>query len=175
MAANRSNISRMGMSRSDRGNPVMTDRPDMRPVKMLYLLPLTLLIAVILVCLLSKDWGFAFMFGLYVGGMVLVTLIVSGSYHEKLWKAEYTVTSDYIEAQTGNLEKSVRRIPLSYIRDVTLTQNFVQARMDLYNITVAATNGDKVVLQNVTDGKRKHEVIWGLVLAKSPNASMSRP
>ena len=175
MATDRSNISRMGMSRSDRGNPVMTDRPDMRPVKMLYLLPLTLLIAVTLVCLLSKDWGFTFMFGLYVGGMAIMTLLVSGSYHEKLWKAEYIITPDYVEAQTGTLEKSVRRIPLSYIRDVTLTQNLVQARLGLHNITVVATNGDKVVLQNVTDGKRKHEVIWGLVLAKSPNASMSRP
>lgn len=107
MAAKGSNISQMGMSRSDHGNPVMTDRPDMRPLRMLYILPLTLLIAVILVCLVSKDWGFTFIFSLYVGGMVLVTLIVSGSYHEKLWKAEYTVTPDYIEAQIGTLEKSV--------------------------------------------------------------------
>lgn len=175
MAAKGSNISQVSLNRSGHGNPVLTDRPDMRPVRMLYLLPLTLLIAVILVCLVSKDWGVTFMFSLYVGGMAIVTLLVSGSYHEKLWKAEYTVTPDYVEAQTGTLEKSVRRIPMSYIRDVTLSQNFVQARLGLHNITVAATNGDKVVLQNVTDGKRKHEIIWGIVLAKSPGASRSRP
>lgn len=84
------------------------------------------------------------------------------------------MTTEYIEARTGTIEKRVRRIPISYIRDVTLSQNFLQAPFGTYNITVAATNGDKVVLENVTDRERKQEVIWEIVLSKSPNASRSR-
>jgi len=164
----------MDLSKSDHSNPVLTDQADMRPVKMLYLLPFILLLAVILVWLLPENWGLRFMVSLYTGGMVFVSLMICLSYHERLLKAQYTVTSDYIEAETGTFEKSVRRIPLSYIRDVTLSQNFVQARLGLHNITVAATNGDKVVLQNVTDGRYKYEVIWQIVLARSPNASRTK-
>lgn len=46
MAANRSKISRMDMSRPDRGNPVLTDYPDIRLIKFSYLFPLLLLASV---------------------------------------------------------------------------------------------------------------------------------
>ena len=55
------------------------------------------------------------------------------------------------------------RIPLSYVRDVTYNQNFIQAMFDVSDITVSAPNGDKVVLNNLRNGEATREIIWKLV------------
>ena len=41
--------------------------------------------------------------------------------------ARYTVTDTYVEARTGIFEKTERRIPLAYIREVTTKQTFFQS------------------------------------------------
>jgi membrane protein YdbS with pleckstrin-like domain len=133
-----------------------------------------MLTAVILILALSNDKAIKFAVGLQVGACVVLSFALCFSYHERLRKASYIVTSECIEAQTGTLGKSVRRIPMSYIRDVTLSQNLLQRPFDTFNLTVTATNGDKIVLENVKEGERKQEIIWELVLAKSSNASRSR-
>ena len=61
-----------------------------------------------------------------------------------------------------------RRIPLSYVRDVTYDQNFLQAMFAVSSITVAPTNGDKIVLSNIRDGETTRESIWKVVLSRSP-------
>jgi uncharacterized membrane protein YdbT with pleckstrin-like domain len=78
------------------------------------------------------------------------------------------VSADYIEEEYGIFFKRLRRIPLSYVRDVTLDQNFLQAAFGLSSITVSPTNADKIVLVNVQDGKTAQETIWKMVLANSP-------
>jgi uncharacterized membrane protein YdbT with pleckstrin-like domain len=123
---------------------------------------------------LSVDGGNRFAIGYGAVIFTFCTLLFILALHARLWRANYTVTTEHIEAQTGTFQKSVRLIPLSYIRDVTLSQNLFQSFFGTSDITVAATNGDRIVLENVTEGKRNQEIIWNLVLAKSPGRSRSR-
>jgi uncharacterized membrane protein YdbT with pleckstrin-like domain len=85
--------------------------------------------------------------------------------------ARYSVTDTYVEARTGIFEKTERRIPLAYIREVTTKQTFFQSLFGTRNIKVFATNGDSIELQNIRDGERKRELIWELVMANSPGRS----
>ena len=75
----------------------------------------------------------------------------------------YTVTNEHIEEEYGVINKRLRRIPLTSVRDVTHTQNFLQAMFGVSSLTVSPTNGDRVVLSNIKDGKKTREVIWKLV------------
>jgi uncharacterized membrane protein YdbT with pleckstrin-like domain len=154
--------------------PVLTDRPDLRLIKYSYLLPAALFAIGIVVLLLPISFGAKFSIGFALVLALGSTLTFSLSSHGRLRTANYTVIEGYIEAQTGTLEKATRRIPLGYIRDVTHRQNFFQSLFNVSDITVTATNGDSVVLENVSDGRHKQEIIWELVLDKSPGASRSR-
>ncbi|HKQ05579.1 MAG TPA: PH domain-containing protein [Blastocatellia bacterium] len=151
--------------------PVLIDHPDLRLIKLGYLVPLALVAAGVVILLLSVSdaakigIGYALIMAL---GSMLTFLLSS---HARLRKASYTVTADYIEAQTGTFEKTSRRIPLSYIRDVTHRQHFFQTLFDVSDIKVTATNGDSVVFENVSNGLHKREIIWELVIARSPGAS----
>lgn len=162
---------RIGTSSNE---PVLTDRPDLRLIKVGYFMSLLLIAAGVLLLLLpvSIDYkiGIGFVLIMALGGMLTFSL----SSHGRLRTASYTVTGEYIESQTGTFEKATRRIPLSYVRDVTHRQHFFHTLFGLSDITVTATNGDSVVLENVSDGRRKQEIIWELVLNKSPGASRSK-
>jgi uncharacterized membrane protein YdbT with pleckstrin-like domain len=151
--------------------PVLTDQPDLRLIKLSYIVPSVLLAAGVVILLLPISFGAKFSLGFALVIALAGTLTFSLSAHGRLRTASYTVTEGYIEAQTGTFEKTTRRIPLSYIRDVTHRQDFFQRLFGVSDITVTATNGDSVVLENVCDGRRKQEIIWELVLDKSPGAS----
>ena len=83
-------------------------------------------------------------------------------------KAVYSLTDHHIEEKYGIIHRRVRRIPLSYVRDVTYDQNFLRAMFGVSSITVSPTNGDKIVFSNVRDGEQTREIIWKLLLSKSP-------
>jgi len=159
---------------ADRIKPVLTDQPDLRLIKLGYLVPLLLVTFGVLIILLpisdAIKIGVGYALIMALGGMLTFLL----SSHARLRKASYIVTAEYIEARTGTFEKTSRRIPLSYIRDVTHRQHFFQTLFGVSDIKVTATNGDSVVLENVSDGKRKQEIIWELVIARSPDASRTR-
>jgi uncharacterized membrane protein YdbT with pleckstrin-like domain len=123
------------------------------------------------ILLLPISFGAKFSIGFSLVIALTGTLTFSLSTHGRLRTASYTVTEGYIEAQTGTFEKTTRRIPLSYIRDVTHRQDFFQRLFGVSDITVTATNSGSVVLENVSDGRRKQEIIWELVMAWSPGAS----
>ena len=151
--------------------PILTDRPDLRLIKLSYLVPLLLIATGMLILLLPINDGAKFSIGFALAIALAGTLTFSLSSHARLRTASYTVTDGYIEAQTGTFEKATRRIPISYIRDVTHRQHFFQALFAISDIKVTATNGDSVVLENVSEGARKRDIIWDLVLAKAPGAS----
>lgn len=155
-------------------NPVLIDRPDLRLVRLSYLLPLFLALVAVVTFLLPISDAAKIGIGYTTIGGVCLCLVYFIPYHDRLRKAVYTVTSEYIESETGTFERSVRRIPLSYIRDVTQTQDFFQKLFGLSSIKVVATNGDSIALENVTDGKRKREIIWNLVFSKSPHSTRLR-
>jgi hypothetical protein len=79
------------------------------------------------------------------------------------------VTPEYVEEEGGIVWKRLRRIPLSYVRDVTFDENLIQTKLGTSTITVSATNGDKIVLDNVKCGREMQEVIWKRVLSMSPS------
>lgn len=87
--------------------------------------------------------------------------------YEALSRAVYTMTDEFIEEEYGIVYTGLRRIPLNYVRDVTQTQNFLQAMFGVSSITVSPTNGDKIVLSNVLAGAQKREIIWKLVLSRA--------
>lgn len=155
----------------DQIKPVLIDNPDMRLIKLGYLVPLLLVAAGVVMLLLpisdAAKIGIGYTLIMALGSMLTFLL----SSYARLRKASYTVTADYIEAQTGTFEKTSRRIPLGYIRDVTLRQHFFHSLFGVSDIKVTATNGDSVMLENVSDGIHKREIIWDLVLARSPGAS----
>jgi uncharacterized membrane protein YdbT with pleckstrin-like domain len=88
--------------------------------------------------------------------------------YEGLSKSVYRLTNEHIEEEYGIVYKRQRRIPLSYVRDVTYDQNFLQAMFGVSSITVSPTNGDKIVLSNIRDGESARERIWKHVLSRSP-------
>lgn len=151
--------------------PILTDKPDLRLVKLSYLVSLLLIAIGVLILLLPINEGAKFSIGFALAIALAGTLTFSISSHARLRTASYTVTDEYIEAQTGTFEKSTQRIPISYIRDVTHRQHFFQSLFAISDIKVTATNGDSVMLENISEGIRKREIIWDLVLAKSPGAS----
>jgi uncharacterized membrane protein YdbT with pleckstrin-like domain len=156
---------------SGSNKPVPTDQPDLRLIKLSYIVPSVLLAVGVMILLLPISFGAKFSIGFSLVIALTGTLTFSLSTHGKLRTASYTVTEGYIQAQTSTFEKTTRRIPLSYIRDITHRQDFFQRLFGVSDITVTATNCDSVVLENVSDGRRKQEIIWELVLDKSPSAS----
>jgi hypothetical protein len=68
----------------------------------------------------------------------------------------HTVTSEHIEEEDRIVYKRLLRIPLIYVRDVTHSQNFLQAVFDVSSITVSLTNGDNIVLYSFL--QRKGEI-----------------
>ena len=151
-------------------------RPDMRIVKFSFLAPAMVLAAGIVSYVspsgIDRDLHMA-------GSILIATLALAGFssllvLYEGLAKAVYAATNEHIEEEYGIIYKRLRRIPLNYVRDVTHTQNFLQAMFGVSSITVSPTNGDKIVLSNIKDGERTRETIWKLMLSRSPSAERRR-
>ena len=101
-------------------------------------------------------------------GLFVVALVYSVIMYETLANAVFKVTNEHIEEEGGLIWKTQHRIPLSYVRDVTYDQNFLQAMFGASSVTISPTNGNKIVLSNISNGEETRETIWNLVLSKSP-------
>jgi membrane protein YdbS with pleckstrin-like domain len=169
MASTSINIGEFGSDPVGSEKALLTARPDIRFLKLSFLAPAVVLVAGIVVYLLplaiDRDFqlaGSAFLIGIGLVGMACLLALYEG-----LSKAEYRLTNGHIEEEYGVINRRVRRIPLSYVRDVTYDQNFLQAIFGVSSITISPTNCDKIVLSNVRDGEQARETIWKLVLSKS--------
>jgi hypothetical protein len=170
MGATSINIGQFGIDSMGSDKPLLIARPDMRIVKFSFLAPAIVLAASVILYLaplrIDRD--------LHLAGSILIATLGLGGVsfllvlYEALSKAAYALTDGYIEEEYGIMYKRLRRIPLSYVRDVTHDQNFFQAMFRVSSITVSPTNGDKIVLSNIRDGEQTRETIWQLVLASSP-------
>ena len=151
-------------------NAVLTVRPDTRMVKLGSLIPLL----VVIVGVAAYLTPFTIYPDYKVAGLIIIsTLAMAGITglvlaYEALGHAVYTVTKDHVEEEYGIIYKKVRRIPLSYVRDVTYDQNFLQAMLGVSTVTVSPTNGNRIVLSNIKNGEAARETIWKLVLLRSP-------
>src|SRR6185503_3818900 len=101
-----------------------------------------------------------------------VLFVVSLSYsvimYEALGNTVFVVTNDYIEEKGGLIWKTQHRIPLTYVRDVTADQTFLQKMLGASSLTVSPTNGTKIVLSNIPNGEQTQETIWKVVLLRCP-------
>ncbi|MEK6320980.1 MAG: PH domain-containing protein [Acidobacteriota bacterium] len=161
-----------GIDTTSADGAVLTVRPDMRIVKFSFLGPVLVLAAGILAYLWPPgiDRDFQLAGAALIAGIGVVGLACLLSLYEGLAKARYTVTNEYIEEEYGIIYKRLRRIPLSYVRDVTYDQNFFQSMFGVSSLTVSPTNGNKIVLNNLRDGEGTREAIWEFVLSRSPQA-----
>jgi len=156
----------LGIEKLRTSRSVLVDRPDKRMMRVRYLAPVLILcVGAIIYELPIGDLKVVF---LPLTWLFAMALVYSVTMHEILARAVYTVTAEYIESESGIVGKRVRTIPISYVRDVTYGQNFLQAMLGISDITVSATSGDKIVLKDVADGKRKRDIISKLVLSHAP-------
>ena len=169
MAATDLGVGRFEIDSTGNDHVVLTTRPDMRIVKASLLLPAVILGAGIITYLLPLpiDADFHLAGSLFVAGVGLVGVICVLAFYEGFSKAVYRITNMHAEEEYGLVFKRFRRIPLSYVRDVTYGQNFVQAMFGVSSVTISPTNGNKIVLSNISDGQGTRETIWKLILSKS--------
>ena len=152
---------------------VLIDRPDKRMMWVRYLAPASVLVIGAIVYLLPLgDLRVVFLPLIWLFAMALVYSVIM---HEILARAVYTVTAEYIESESGIVGQKVRTIPISYVRDVTYNQNLIQSVLGVSDITVAATNGDRIVLKDVANGKWKRDLISKLMLSKLTNRLSPQP
>lgn len=175
MASISINIANFGDDPVGSGKVLLTVQPDMRIVQFSFVAPVVLLAAGMVVYLLplSIDRDFQLAGSFLVGGIGFVGVVCLLALYEGLTKAVYRLTEDHIEEEYGVIYKRVRRIPLSYIRDVTYDRTLLQSIWGVSSVTVSPTNGRKIVLCNVRDGEVARETIWKLVLLRSPNLQRS--
>lgn len=169
MASASITIGDYGADSAGAGKALLTARPDMRIVKYSFLAPVLALVASII----SYLWPLEIDHDLHLAGSILIaTFGLAGIsfllvLYEGLVNAVYSLTDQHIEEKYGIVYKRVRQIPLSYVRDVTYDQNFLQAMFGVSSITVSPTSGDRIVLSNIRNGEDTREILWELVLSRS--------
>ena len=169
MSSTSINVGQFGIDSLGIDKALLTAQPDMRIVRFSFLAPASVLIASIISYLLPLkiDRDYQLAGSILIGTLGLAGIISLLVLYEALAKAVYVVTDQYIQEEYGIVYKRLRRIPLHYVRDVTHTQNFLQTIFGVFSVTVSPTNGNNIVLSNITDGKQMPEIIWKLVLSKT--------
>ena len=166
MSATSMNLGKFRMDSSG-SHPLLTARPDMRIVKLGFLAAALVAAVTGTIYVLPIPDGVKIAF-LPLIGLFVVALVYSAIMYETLVNTVFRVTNECIEEEGGFIWKTQHRIPVSYVRDVTYDQNFLQAMFGVSSITVSPTNGNKIVLSNVKEGEGTRETLWQLVLAKIP-------
>jgi len=173
MASTSINVGKFGIDSVSGSNVLLTARPDLRILKVGFLTAALIAVAGAVVYLSPLDAPVKVAF-LPLAVLLVVILAYSVIMYEALRNTVFVVTNDHIEEKGGVIWKTQHRIPLTYVRDVTYDQNFVQAMFGVCSVTVSPTNGNKIVLSNIESGERMRELIWKLVLSKSPSAHHKR-
>jgi len=170
MASTSINIGKYPIDSAGSDKALFSSRPDTRIVKASLIAAILPLLAGIVTYLsplpIERDLKFAAAVLIAIIGVAGISFLLV--IYEGLGKAIYRVTNEHIEEEYGIVYKRLRRIPLSYVRDVTYDRNFLQAIFGISSITVSPTNGDKIVLSNIRDGESAREMIWHLVLSRTP-------
>ena len=121
MASASITIGNYGADSASRDKALLTARPDMRIVKYSFLAPALALIASII----SYLWPLKIDRDLQLAGSILIAIFGMAGIsfllvlYEGLVKAVYSLTQEHIEEKYGIIYRRVRRIPVSYVRDVT--------------------------------------------------------
>ena len=167
MASTSINVGNFVSNSASSGNVLLTTRPDLRILNVGFLAAVLIAVAGAVVYLSPIDGSFKVAF-LPLAVLFVVTLAYSVIMYEALGNTVFVVTNEHIEEKGGVVWKTQHRLPLAYVRDVTYNQNVLQSLFGVSSVTISPTNGNKIVLSNIADGKVTRETIWKLVLSKSP-------
>jgi uncharacterized membrane protein YdbT with pleckstrin-like domain len=174
MSATSINVGKFSLDSRSGDNVLLTARPDMRIVKLGFLAAALIAIVAGTIYGLPIPDGVKIVF-LPLVGLFVVALVYSAIMYETLVNTVFRVTNECIEEEGGFIWKTQHRIPLSYVRDVTYDQSFLQKMLGVSSVTVSPTNGNKIVLSNIMEGEGSRELIWKLVLSRSPRAQRQAP
>jgi uncharacterized membrane protein YdbT with pleckstrin-like domain len=166
MASTSINVGKFGINSDSSGNVLLTTRPDLRILKVGFLAAALVAVAGAVIYLLPIDGSLKVAF-LPLAVLFVVTFAYSVIMYEALGNTVFVVTNDHIEETGGVIWKTQHRLPLTYVRDVTYNQNFLQAMFGVSSVTVSPTNGNKIVLSNIRDGQPTREILCKLVSARS--------
>jgi uncharacterized membrane protein YdbT with pleckstrin-like domain len=166
MASTSINVGKFGINSDICGNVLLTTRPNLRILKVGFLGAALIAVAGAVVYLLPIDGSLKVAF-LPLAVLFVVILAYSVIMYEALGNTVFVVTNDYLEENGGLIWKTQHRIPLTYVRDVTYDQNFLQAMFGVSSITVSPTNGNKIVFSHIKDGSSTRDAIWRLVQSAS--------
>jgi len=169
MASTSINVGNFGINSASSGNVLLTARPDLRILKVGFLAAALIAVAGAVVYLSPIDGSLKVAF-LPLAVLFVVILALSVIMYEALGNTVFVVTNEHIEEKGGLIWKAQHRIPLTYVRDVSYDQNFVQTMFGVSSVTVSPTNGNRIVFSNIRDGEETREFIWKLVLSSSPGA-----
>lgn len=167
MSATSINLGKFSLDSRSGDNVLLTARPDMRIVKLGFLAAALIAAVTGAIYVLPIPDGVKIAF-LPLIGLFVVALVYSAIMYETLVNTVFRVTNECIEEEGGFIWKTQHRIPLSYVRDVTYDQNFLQGMFGVSSVTVSPTNGNKIVLSNIRDGEQTRDVIWKLLLSRTP-------
>jgi len=117
---------------------LLTARPHIRFLRLSFLAPMVLLVAGVMVYLLplTVDRDFRLAAAAFIIGIGLVGMACLRALYECLSGAEYRLTAGHIEEESGIINKRLRRIPLSYVRDVTFDQNLFQRVFGIVSLSL---------------------------------------
>jgi uncharacterized membrane protein YdbT with pleckstrin-like domain len=167
MASTSINVGKFEINSVSSGNVLLTTRPDLRILKVGFVAAALIAVAGAVVYLSPLDGSLKVAF-LPLAVLFVVILAYSVIMYEALGNTVFVVTNDHIEEKGGLIWKTQHRIPLTYVRDVTYDQNFLQKMLGVSSVTVSPTNGNKIVLSNIPNGEETRETIWKVVLLSSP-------
>ncbi|MCP9495178.1 MAG: PH domain-containing protein [Pyrinomonadaceae bacterium MAG19_C2-C3] len=111
----------------------------------------------------SYDPVMLHLFGAMLAFIPAAGLFATPRVYIALAHTRYTVTTEHVEVAGGMFSRGKHSIPLAAIRDVSSFATLDQRLLGVGNVTVLATNGHGITLQDVTDYEAKREAIWHLV------------
>ncbi len=151
--------------------PILIVRPSTRMVRFYYLAAVTMAIIILVATIFIiafMPFELASVECLYVTGGGTITLVAPLYYqYVKLRSSIYTVMDDYVaeEADMGIFGRSSQQIPIVYIRDVSTKFLQLPQLRNIGDVTVKASNGDYIKLEDIENAESVRETIWQLVHA----------
>jgi membrane protein YdbS with pleckstrin-like domain len=150
--------------------PIITVRPSPRMVRFYYLAAAGFASVLAIATILSiafMPFELKILYCLYIAGGSLTMVAPLYYQYVKLRSSIYTVMDDYVavEADMGIFGRSTQQIPIVYIRDVSTKFLPLPQLRNIGDVTVKATNGDFIKLEDIENAETVRETIWQLVHA----------
>ena len=138
-------------------------RPDLRKLRPFYWAAAAL--TSIILVLIGVFTQFHFLALLISATLIVPMGLWLHEWRKSLSSSVYTITPEYVEAEASEsiFGRQKRRLPIAYIRNITINVSQLQQQYGLSSITVRVANGDSITLEDIQNGETIRETIWQLV------------